>query len=181
MCFSSVKGPDDDCFRSDGTCKPRRARSLGNRLFCYKRYGILFFIEIFHGGFLQSVFLFIFKNIFGFLNRCLFMVMPRNALLRPPDDYAARRFFRGSSRWRPSECRREQTRKPPAVFHHLGPSGHNHRYGQPLTTLSKSSHQYVLTTFAPNSAAIRQHNPKYLESLFSISFPTAVTAITGMP
>src|SRR5205807_4615892 len=61
------------------------------------------------------------------------------------------------------------------------PSRNDERYRQDSTTFEKSSQKYVLTKCAPNSAAIRQARPRYRASRFSSSFPTAVTASTGMP
>src|SRR3990172_4559544 len=63
----------------------------------------------------------------------------------------------------------------------FGPPAITTGTGQPFTTLSKFSHQYVFTTLAPSSAAILQQRPRKRASLFSNSLPTAVTAITGIP
>src|SRR5439155_759763 len=63
----------------------------------------------------------------------------------------------------------------------FGPPATTSGTGHDSTTLEKSSQKYVLTKWAPNSAAIRQARPRYRASRFSSSFPTAVTARTGMP
>ena len=52
--------------------------------------------------------------------------------------------------------------------------------GHDSTTFSKFSQKYVFTICAPCSAAILHANDRYLAS-FPISFPTAVTAKTGIP
>src|SRR5206468_7847450 len=54
-------------------------------------------------------------------------------------------------------------------------------YGTRFDDLGEVLAEIRLDEWAPNSAAIRQARPRYRASRFSSSFPTAVTARTGMP